>query len=270
MTRYRDLSALLEANTGSRRLSLVFDDFVEMAALAVRNAVDHQARDQREERYRRIAQQYSGEQLKRFSQALALVTLEMESEPCDVLGRLFMELDLGNQRLGQFYTPYDLARLIAGMTVDRHTITSQIARDGFVTVHEPACGAGAFLIALCDQVQQAGANPQTQLHVTAEDVAAEAVHMAYIHLSLLHIPAVVHHRNSLTRESVDSWATPAHILGGWSGRLQRRSPSDPNTGPTTHVDGTGPRMNDRRPPAHSSTPPTVIHPDLLVPRKGRR
>ena len=47
--------------------------------------------------------------------------------------------------------------------------------------------------------------------------------MAYIHFSLLHIPAIVVHGNSLTLEEWDHWATPAHILGFWDHRLKNRN-----------------------------------------------
>ncbi|MFB7844796.1 hypothetical protein [Microbacterium sp. NPDC056052] len=41
------------------------------------------------------------------------MTKAMEDEPCDVLGKLYMQLELGNSALGQFYTPYSVAQLIA-------------------------------------------------------------------------------------------------------------------------------------------------------------
>lgn len=45
--------------------------------------------------------------------------------------------------------------------------------------------------------------------------------MAYVQLSLLHIPAVVYHGNSLTVETWSTWRTPAHVLGFWDVRLRR-------------------------------------------------
>ncbi|MGC4939349.1 N-6 DNA methylase [Kribbella sp. DT2] len=209
---------LLEANAGAKRMSEVFDDFVEMSALTFRNAVDSWGYDEREAQYLRTAGRYGREELDRFAHALALVVTEMDEEPCDVLGRLYMELELGNGRLGQFYTPYDVARLMAGMQID--AIAERVRSHGFAKLYEPACGAAAFIVAVSQEMRTAGLNPQTQLHVTAEDIAPQAVHMAYIHLSLLHVPAVVHRRNTLALETFDTWRTPAHILGGWRGKLR--------------------------------------------------
>jgi hypothetical protein len=43
--------------------------------------------------------------------------------------------------------------------------------------------------------------------------------MAYIQLSLLHVPAVIIHGDTLSLEEYAHWHTPAHILGGWRFRL---------------------------------------------------
>ncbi|MFD4946601.1 hypothetical protein ACFWNT_29680 [Streptomyces sp. NPDC058409] len=90
MSDYRKIVNLLEANTGAKRMSQVFEDFVEMAALALRNAVDYCGRDEREAQYLRTASRYERAELDRFAQSLSLVTVEMERDPCDVLGRLYV------------------------------------------------------------------------------------------------------------------------------------------------------------------------------------
>lgn len=217
MSSYREIVKLLAASTGGKRMSAVFDNFVEMAALALRNAVDIRGSEpweMRERQYLQIAGGYSRAELDRFAHAIALVTTEMQRDPCDVLGRLYMELELGNERLGQFYTPYDVAQLMAWMEIG--TVVEQVERGGFAEVYELACGAGAFLIAQSEAMLERGLNPQTQLRVTAEDKAPQAMHMLYVHLTLLHIPAVVRRRDILTLEVFDAWPTPARVLGNWS------------------------------------------------------
>jgi hypothetical protein len=104
-----------------------------------------------------------------------------------------MEWELGNERLGQYYTPYDVARLMAQTQID--SAVEQVQRDGFADLYKPTCGAGAFIVALSQAMLEHGLNPQTQLHVTAEDTALRAMHMIYVHLVLLHIPAVVRRRD---------------------------------------------------------------------------
>ncbi|WP_405824243.1 N-6 DNA methylase [Streptomyces sp. NBC_00838] len=221
MSSYREIVKLLAANTGAKRMSEVFDNFVEMAALALRNAVDvrgSESWEAREGQYLQIAGGYSRTELYHFAHSLALLTTEMEREPCDVLGRLYMELELGNGRLGQFYTPYDIARLMAKMQIN--SVVEEVSTHGFADLYEPTCGAGAFMVALSQAMLEQGLNPQTQLHVTVEDIAPQAMHMIYVHLTLLHIPAVVFRRDILTLETFDVWPNPAHVLGGWDQKLR--------------------------------------------------
>ena len=80
-----------------------------------------------------------------------------------------------------------------------------------------------MVIALAQEMRELGINYQRHLHVTAVDVDVKCVHMAYLQLSLLHIPAVIVHGNSLSLEEFGRWCTPAHILDGWRWKLQRRS-----------------------------------------------
>ncbi len=80
-----------------------------------------------------------------------------------------------------------------------------------------------MVIACAQAIQDQGINYQTAMHVVAQDVDATAVHMSYIHFSLMHIPAVVVHGNSLTVEEWEHWKTPAHILGFWGSKLARRN-----------------------------------------------
>lgn len=214
---------LLRANAQRHSLHRVFSDFCEMSAIAISNAVDRIQFEAREARYLQIAGAYDKDELQRFAQMLGCVTLSLEAQRCDFLGRLFMSLELGNHFAGQFFTPFEVSSLMARMSL--HDLTPEMISEcgGFVTLCEPACGAGSMCIAFADAMVERGLNYQACAHVTAVDVDATAVHMAYIQLSLLHLPAIVVHGNSLSLEIRGHWATPAHILGGWDRRLQNRA-----------------------------------------------
>lgn len=223
---FKDVVKLLRANVGRRGMYDVFTDFVEVFALACRNSVsglirgDREGFESREEEFEHVKKHYSDEEMTRFAEAFALVSRIMELEPQDVLGRLYMQLEISDASLGQFYTPYDVAKLMAEMQVG--ALTEHLADKPFVTVHEPACGAGAMLVAISEALRARGYNPQQQMHVHCEDLSLVAVHMVYIHLTLLHIPAVVARRNTLTMETFFEWPTPAHVLGWWDHKLRRR------------------------------------------------
>jgi hypothetical protein len=200
----------------------VFGDFVEMSAISISNAIDAQQREKREARYMEIVKRYERRELDLFPQMLARLVDELEAKPEDVLGRVFHELELHNKYTGQFFTPYPLCQMMAKMqTCDGHA-QAIVEKRGFITAAEPACGSGAMVIALAEALREEGINYQRYLHVTATDVSAPCIHMAYLQLSLLHIPARIIHGNSLSLEEFARWYTPAHIIGGWDTKLRRK------------------------------------------------
>lgn len=42
----------------------------------------------------------------RFAEALGAVTIELATEPRDVLGEVYMQLAIASRDQGQFFTPY--------------------------------------------------------------------------------------------------------------------------------------------------------------------
>lgn len=221
------MAKMLRENARRHRLHKVFSDFCELAALAVSNSVDLVHREAREARYMQIVGEYERDEVQRFPQLLAVLVDWLECSLDDCLGKLFMSLELGDSFKGQFFTPFELSRLMAGLTFGG--AREAIERQGFVTVSEPACGAGGMLLAAADALQAQGINYQQAMHATAVDVDATAVHMAYVQLSLAHVPAIIVHGNSLSLAEWGHWFTPAHILGGWDHRLraQRRRDAAP-------------------------------------------
>jgi len=136
----------------------------------------------------------------------------------DVLGAIYMMLDLGNDRSGQFFTPAEISKLMARLLVGDG---SDVRERGFLRLNEPACGAGGMVIAYADALQSAGLNYQDSMHAICVDVDAKCVYMTFLQLALLHIPAIVVHGNALSMEQWSHWYTPAHVMGGWRGRLAR-------------------------------------------------
>src|SRR5580658_4610740 len=146
----------------------IFADFVEMAAISVSNAVDWGRREKREERYLQIVKRYKPDELVRFPEMLGSLTMALEEETTDVLGKTFHDLELHNKWAGQYFSPYPLCQMVAKMTMaDRGDLEARIAERGFVTAQEPAAGSGAMVVALAHEMREAGINYQQHLHVTA-------------------------------------------------------------------------------------------------------
>lgn len=219
MVHRKNLIKLIQTNSHRHDSWQVFSDFVEMSAISLSNAVDFAQREAREARYMEIIRRYDKEEATRFAQMLGELVMELEIAPGDVLGEVFMELELGNKWHGQFFTPYSVCKMMAMFQVDDR-MKELVERRGFIRANEPACGGGAMMIALAESMKAAGINYQQQLHVVAQDLDLKAVCMAYVQLSLLHIPAVVIHGNTLALEERSHWYTPAHIMGGWGMKLR--------------------------------------------------
>ena len=207
----------------------VFADFVETGAISISSAVDLGRREKREERYLQVVKRYTLDELARFPEMLGFLTMALEEETGDVLGKTFHDLELHNKWAGQYFSPYSLCRMMAKMTIaDRSDLEARISERGFVTAQEPAAGSGAMVIALAHEMREAGINYQQHLHVTAVDVDPKCVHMSYLQFSLLHIPAV----RDRPRQQPESRRirplvyTRPHILGGWNWKLKKRPDGD--------------------------------------------
>jgi type I restriction-modification system DNA methylase subunit len=92
-------------------------------------------------------------------------------------------------------------------------------------VNDPACGAGALLIAFAGVCRAAGINYQTSIEFVAQDIDFTAAMMCYIQLSLLGCPGYVIVGNSLARppkeelsEEYDIWYTPLYFSELWCRR----------------------------------------------------
>lgn len=223
----KEIVGLLRQVAYTRGIDRVWSDWVEICAIALARA-DLAQRDVREQRYLQVIAEYKRAELDQLVQAFAhlVMSYELRVEAADfgdVLGSTFMMLDMGNAGAGQFFTPYEVSRLMGNMMMgDGQDLVTKTGARGFVRVLEPACGAGGMLIAAAHAMHDAGLNYQQCMHATAIDIDQRCVHMTFVQLALLHVPAVVIHGNGLTGECREQWFTPAHILGGWRARLRRR------------------------------------------------
>ncbi|WP_436883071.1 N-6 DNA methylase [Enterobacter asburiae] len=195
----------------------VFRDFTALGALAVQNAFLRCPALEKE--YLAIAGRYQPEDMQRMSQLLGGLVCALDCRPGDFLGEIFMDLEMGSANMGQFFTPFSLSQLMARITVQ--DVARQLEQKPFITLDEPAAGAGSMVIAFAQSLAEQGINPQQQLFVRCTDIDATAAQMCYLQLSYLGIPAEVITGNSLTLEARRVFRTPFWYLGGWEQRLNR-------------------------------------------------
>lgn len=155
-------------------------DFIAMSAMAISNAFDQQGptHDAREQEYLKTIQRYTKEEQQIFPQLFAMTIEALEYDPNqDFFGVLFMGLNLGSHWKGQFFTPYDICRMIAETQL--RNIEARIKEKGWVGIHDPCCGAGALLIAARNIMVREKLGPTSALYV-AQDIDRTAALMCYI------------------------------------------------------------------------------------------
>lgn len=227
--RQRELEKLYNKMCGKYSRYEVWQDMVWMVATAISNAVDKRYFDQREANYMRIVQKYSKDEIMVFPDFFTHIVVGMEENPdCDFLGELYMNLELGNKHAGQFFTPYHLCRAMAEVTIDKDLLKNKIEEQGWISVNDCACGAGATLVAAANHMRSIGINYQLHALFVAQDVDATVALMCYIQLALLGCAGYVVIGNTLTEpqigdvlfgeDSARCWFTPMYFHDIWSTR----------------------------------------------------
>lgn len=182
----------------------VFSDFVKLTACALENLLLKSPLVEAE--YMATIQRYEKADAQRMAELYSWLVIGLDHDMGDFLGSLFMELELGSDNIGQFFTPFHLSELMAGLVAgDR---LAALESEPYITLSEPTCGAGGMVIAFAKMMLARGYNPQTQLRADCVDIDPVAARMCYIQLSLLGIPARVVIGNSLTLKYQQEMYTP--------------------------------------------------------------
>lgn len=122
-----------------------------MFACALSNRFDRAHFEKREALYKKIISKYDEQERMVFPELVADVVAALDENPeQDFLGSAYMELELGNDHAGQFFTPYDICRLMS--SVAGRGVALQVMEKGYATINDCACGAGATLIAACHEI----------------------------------------------------------------------------------------------------------------------
>lgn len=204
----------------------IWSDFVVMFAAALSNSCDKAHFDEREAMYLKIINKYDERERHVFPELVADVVSALQQDPeQDFLGSVYMELELGNHWIGQFFTPYSLCECMASITAE--DAASEIHRRGYLIINDCACGAGATLIAGVNaigsslQKEEPALNWQNHVLVTAQDLDFTTGLMCYIQLSLLGAAGYVKIGDTLSdpmRTGDDPskyWYTPMYFSTVW-------------------------------------------------------
>lgn len=205
----KQIKNIINRMSGKYSRYSIFRDFIILAACSISNSVDKSQWKNREKMYMDSISKYEKKEAEKFAEMLALTVLAYESRMGDFIGELYMSMEFGNKDVGQFFTPYNLSRMMAGF------LDVKPDENGIVTLNEPAVGSGGMVVAYAEKMKLAGLNYQKQLRVVCNDIDYDVVKMCYIQLSLLGIDAIVEQRNTLApldNPPGEIWFTPMHIM----------------------------------------------------------
>lgn len=215
----------------SRSTWQVWADLISMIACTLANSTDPDKEGarylDREREYRQCAERLGGVDKPALCMSVIVEALERNPEQ-DFLGELFMELELGNHWKGQFFTPYCVCKAMANIAVGE--AERQIGEKGYISVCDPACGAGATLIAAVSEMKLSKYNFQNHVLFVGQDIDRVAGLMCYIQLSLLGCAGYICIGDTLTnpltghvlfpdeREGQELWIMPMFRIGPWAHR----------------------------------------------------
>lgn len=213
--------------SASYRTRDVWDDFVVMSACSLSNPVDKMHYEECESRYLRIIGKYKKQEQQLFPTLFAQMVMAMELNPeQDFLGRTYTMLGLCDRKRKQVFTPYSVCQMMADITAEN--VVDQVKENGYITINDPCCGAGATLIAgvhaAKKSLHEVNLNFQNHVLVTAQDIDEIVALMCYIQLSLLGVAAYIKVGNTFSEPMVSGdsmenyWFTPMYFSDVWSMR----------------------------------------------------
>ena len=239
----------------------VIRDFFELSAISIRNNFDFGPEHANlEKRYMEIAQGYKKEYLEGFSMALGLLGKKIKDAVngnapfADWAGELYMDSGTSNGKAGQFFTPYSVSQCMARINFPKDDVRAKLGDDPnrVLTISEPTCGAGGLIVASIDALAEAGVNYSWNAFVDCGDIDPRCVHMTYVTLSFLGVPAVVRLGDALAMEYRQNWFTPAYLMAWPHFKAQIGRGNYPNS--ATVPKSSEPPENAPEPPKEERTP----------------
>jgi len=136
--------------------------------------------------YRTKLDAYTFAQGREFGRLLNLYIETAEALPFhDILGSLFMRLDVKSASAGQYFTPFEIAVMMAKLQFDKAHFQERAAAQGYVTVCDPAVGSGVISLSLPHVVfNELGPEGLRQVRFYGCDIDLRCVLMCRIQLRI--------------------------------------------------------------------------------------
>lgn len=125
----------------------------------------------------------------------------------DHLGELYMEVAGDQKSSGQYFTPYQVSRLISEITFAQKPPENKVT-----TLNELTCGSGGIVVAVAQTLDRLRFNYANNMLIVANDIDRNCVLMSYLQIAYTGMPAVIKHQDTLSQKSWDTFTTPAFLL----------------------------------------------------------
>lgn len=209
-----DFIKTLKKVSGHRYIRTQFELWAEIAARTIHNTPYTQGVIPKDKDYERNEAKYMDsikglkrEELNDLSKMLAYCMMYFgEGNKSDFLGEIYMDLEMGNDRGGEFFTPYHISLMMAQMNLEG--CESIIKKKGFISVCEPCCGAGGMIVAVAEVLQKKGFDPSEYAYFHAQDISRLCCNICYIQMSSMGLTGTVAWGNTLTNDVCEKWETP--------------------------------------------------------------
>lgn len=145
----------------------------------------------------------------------------------DFLGDLFMKLELNNHWKGQYFTPYSLCEAMAAINL--FDSIDKIREKGWISIYDPACGAGSTLIAAANYFTKKGIIYETAAFFVGQDIDRLVAMMCYIQLACLNCAGYIVVSDTISspivgntvlepniQEDQEYWFLPGYFSKHWS------------------------------------------------------
>jgi len=225
----KEFITLFEQLCRSRIDWQVWSDLMSVFACSISNSLDHAPEhfEAREKEYEDCIQRLGSVEI--AAKLFSMVVLVLERDPeQDFLGNLYMRLKLGNHWKGQFFTPYNVSKMMAEMMIGDPL--DELKDKEFISICDPTCGAGSMLIAAANCLKSKLECWQNLVLFVGQDIDRVVGLMCYVQLSLLGCVGYVLIGDSLLNPLTDSelfpkesdntrlWYTPIFLSEVWTVR----------------------------------------------------
>ncbi len=172
----------------------VFDDWLNLMLYAL-------MRD--DEKYLKIVKRYRNEgenrEIDHFKSAFHELMSGMVIDSEELLGDIYMEWNISNKHTGQYFTPKNIAGMMAEMTEPKGRVL------------DPTCGAGIMLV---ESAKAMSYKDCSEAFFVGQDLDATCVNMCALNMLFFNLNGYVIQGNTLALECNWGYRTVRSVFGG--------------------------------------------------------